>query len=112
MGYYKNLFIFLMNNPFLISLLDLISSGIVYIGTGIKAGILISGLTVILSFQFFVKRIKLTQLVLFIPISFVLLATLIGSTIFRGNLGLDGFMQLQCSINVKVSRIFSSFTGI
>jgi len=94
-GYYKTLFIFLMNNPFLISLVNLISSGIGYIGSGIKAGILISGLTVILSFQFFVKRIKLTQLVLFIPISVVLLALLIGSTSFRGQLGLDGFVQLN-----------------
>ena len=95
-----------MNNPFLISLVNLISSGIGYIGSGIKAGILISGLTVILSFQFFVKRIKLTQLVLFIPISVVLLALLIGSTSFRGQLGLDGFVQLNIQKMLKFIEYF------
>ena len=105
-GHYKNLFIFLMNNPFLFSLLNLISSGINYIGSGIKAGIIISGLTVILSYQFFVKRIKLTQLVFFIPTSFMLLATLIGSTTFRGNLGLDGFLQLNVESMLKFLEYF------
>jgi hypothetical protein len=105
-GYYKGLFIFLMNNPFLMSIFNLITSGFGYVGSGIKAGVLISGITVILSYQFFVKKIKLTQLIYLIPISVMLLAILIGSTSFRGNLGLDGFMLLNVQSMVNFLKYF------
>ena len=105
-GYYKDLFIFLMNNPFLYSIINLIAAGIGYIGSGIKGGVLTSGVAVILSYQIFVKKIKLTQLIVYIPISAVLFVILIGSTAFRGQLGFEGFMQIDIQSMLKYVKFF------
>ncbi len=92
---YEQLLVYLMNNPFVYSIVKLVSSFIGYIGNGIKAGVLISGLTLILSYQFFVKKITAIQLLFLFFISIPILVALIGSTAFRGNLGLEGFLNIR-----------------
>jgi hypothetical protein len=94
-GKYEQLLVYLLNNPFVYSIVKLVSSFIGYIGNGIKAGVLISGLTLILSYQFFVKKITAIQLLFLFFISIPILVALIGSTAFRGNLGLEGFLNIR-----------------
>ena len=94
-GKYEQLLVYLMNNPFVYSIVKLVASFFGYIGNGIKAGLLISGITLILSYQFFVKKITAIQLVFLLTFSTVSLVTLIGTTAFRGNLGLEGFLNMR-----------------
>ena len=61
---YEQLLVYLMNNPFVYSIVKLVASFFGYIGNGIKAGVLISGLTLILSYQFFVKKMTALRLTL------------------------------------------------
>jgi len=92
---YESLLVYLLNNPFVYSIVKLVASFIGYIGNGIKAGVVISGLTLILSYQFFVKKITAIQLQFLFFISIVILVALIGSTAFRGTLGLEGFLNIR-----------------
>jgi len=84
-----------MNNPLINSILTFVNSCIEYLSTGIKNGVLNSALIVILSYQFFIKRIKISNLIILIPLSLILLATLVGTTSFRAELGLDSFLRIN-----------------
>ena len=94
-GAYKQLLFFLMNNPFVYSIVKSVSSFFGYIGSGIKANILIAGLTIILSYQFFVKKFTALQLMFLFFISLFSLVVLIGTSSFRGSLGLEGFLSME-----------------
>ena len=94
-GQYKQLIIYLMNNPFVYSIVNIFGSFVGYLGNGIKANVLIAGLTLILTYQFFVKKITASQYILIFIFSIVSLVVLIGTSSFRGNLGLEGFLNIR-----------------
>ena len=93
-GQYQQLIIYLMNNPFVYSIVNIFGSFVGYLGNGIKANVLIAGLTLILTYQFFVKKITASQFILIFIFSIVSLVVLIGTSSFRGNLGLEGFLNM------------------
>lgn len=93
--HFVSILLFFMSYPPLWALYWMVEHTFSFIQTGVKAGIVEGGLLLILTYQFFVKRISNTMLLALLPCSIVFLNILIGTTSFRGNLGLEGFLSLD-----------------
>lgn len=87
-SYFISIVTFLMFNPLLYGIYKFISSIIGYVGSGIKAGVVQGGISLILLYQFYYKKICISKIILLLPLSLFFLIGLIGTTAFRGNLSL------------------------
>ena len=96
-NYFKQMVIFLLNNPIFYAITQFINGFITYLGTGGKLGLLSGIFMCGLLFQVFYKKIKNINMIVIIFFGIIFSILLIGTTGFRGNLGMAGFITFISS---------------
>ena len=96
-GYITNMAIFSLSNPYIYSLSLLLNNLIGYVSSGVKGGVIGPVVVFIFLYQVYFKKISIKQLIVYIPVSILLLAFLISTTMFRNVLSLDSLLNLKFS---------------
>lgn len=98
LSYLQNIFLFSLSNPLTYSFLSFIESCISYFSTGVKGGILSTGILLLIFYQFRYRKFSISTLNYLIPLGFFFIAALISTTIFRiKGLGYISFFSLTIS---------------
>ena len=93
--YIKYMFLFLLSNPFVYSVYNLISGVAGYVLSGIKGGVVAPVMAFIFLYQVYYRKITIRSLMFFFPIILIGVIFLIGTTSFRGDLSLNSLLSLS-----------------
>jgi hypothetical protein len=95
LGTLQMIVLFIFSNPIVYGVCQFMSGLVAYIGNGIKASIFATSLSLLMIYQIYFKRIKVNHFLLLLPLGFVFVALLIGSTAFRGDLSIKSMMSID-----------------
>jgi hypothetical protein len=105
-GKIKTFSLFIFSNPFVFGVSNLVSGLTAYISNGTKAVVFTPCLTLLMIYQIYHKKITTERMLILLPLAFMFLAFLIGTTAFRGKLSLESLISLDATTIYSSAQTF------
>lgn len=93
-GHLKEFLWALLFNPIVYSVYNVFMSILGYIGSGVKASVLIAGVQFLLFYQIVYGKISIKKIILMLPVSIIFVTILVGTTAFRGSLNVQSLVNV------------------